>query len=183
MNVEKPIQPVFSYSFQARYCLVMIIGSSLSSLLLYLTLDRGLGGSYFESLLTLNALEENIPTYLAVTFAIQLGLIVLITFIIHLFVSHKIAGPVYRYELTLASLLKNDFRNDVRTRTGDQLKPMVDALNRYIEANRRVYATSQQLVDELKLQLEADQMIETTRLISLAQELRQQLGQTTEVSP
>ena len=176
MNSEKPIQPVFSFHFQARYCLVMTVGSILTSLLLYLVLDQGLGGTYVESLQTLSALERTIPTYLAITFAGQLGLILLLTFVIHLFVSHKIAGPVYRYELTLASLLKNDFSHLVRTRQGDQLKPMVGALNGYIDSQRELYAACRQLADDLGRQLGADQEIESGQLLQQAEAIRQRLN-------
>ncbi|RMF45762.1 MAG: hypothetical protein D6751_06655 [Deltaproteobacteria bacterium] len=139
MKSDKPIQPVFTFKFQFKYSLVMVFGSILTSLSFFYFLDQSLGDGYFESLLTLTQFEARLPEHLLWSFAIQLVLILLMTFAIHLFVSHKIAGPVYRYELSLTSILKDDLRFDVRTRQGDQLKSMVHALNDFLEAMRLMY--------------------------------------------
>jgi len=153
---EKPIEPVFSLRFQLKYSVAMVIGSVLASMALFFYLDQGLGEGYFESLVTLSNLEEAIPSYLVMSFGVQLVLIFLITIAIHLFVSHKIAGPVYRYELALTSILKNDLRYDVRTRQGDQLKSMVTALNTFIASMRCIYGEAHQLHELLEEELKKE---------------------------
>lgn len=175
MNKEKPIEPVFSFRFQLKYSLVMVLGSILASLALFFYLDQGLGQSYFESLATLSALEESLPSHLVMSFGIQLVLIGLITFIIHLFVSHKIAGPVYRYELALSSILKNDLRYDVRTRNGDQLKSMVFALNEFIDSMRDIYTEVHSLHDLLDTELKNGSP-DLEKVAAKSQQLRSRLG-------
>lgn len=180
MKAEKQIQPVFSLTFQAKYCLAMMAGSILSSLLLYSVLDKGLDKGYVQSLVTLNNLDKAIPSYLWITFAIQLGLIVLITVAIHLFVSHKIAGPVYRFELTLTSLLKNDLRQDIRTRQGDQLKPMVHSLNRFIASARDIGRAAEELLRVIDTEL-AGSDVDLDRIRESSRQLEQLLGQTQQI--
>lgn len=154
MPIEKPIRPDFSAKFQVKYCLVMIAGSVLTTLVLYLYLDRGLGEGYFESLVTLSNLEQALPSALLISFVIQLILILLLSAGINLFVSHKIAGPVYRYEHLLNSIRKGDLRNDVRTRDYDQLKSMVTSLNGLLRTVRRVYVALHVVQGELDRGLE-----------------------------
>jgi len=172
---EKPIEPVFSLKFQLKYSFVMVFGSVIASLTLFFYLDQGLGNGYFESLVTLSNLEATVPSYLVMSFGIQLILICLITIVIHLFVSHKIAGPVYRYELALTSILKDDLRYDVRTRQGDQLKSMVSALNGFIHSMRGVYAEVHALHDLLDTELQTDSP-DLDRVAEKARQLRLQLN-------
>ncbi|TYO98808.1 hypothetical protein EDC39_105177 [Geothermobacter ehrlichii] len=139
MKNDKPIEPVFTLKFQFKYSLAMVFSSIVTSLVFFYCLDQGLGDGYFESLVTLSQFEATLPEHLIWSFCAQLVLIFLMTVAIHLFVSHKIAGPVYRYELSLTSILKDDLRFDVRTRRNDQLKPMVHALNDFIESMRLMY--------------------------------------------
>ncbi len=157
MKSDKPIQPVFTLKFQFKYSLVMILGSVLTSLCFFYLLDQSLGDGYFESLLTLSQFEARLPEHLLWSFAIQLFLILMMTIAIHLFVSHKIAGPVYRYELSLTSILKDDLRFDVRTRQGDQLKSMVHALNDFLEAMRLLYGGIAGLRETIDRELASDQ--------------------------
>lgn len=175
MKIDRPIEPVFSLRFQLKYSLVMVAGSVLTSLILFLYLDQGLGNGYFESLVTLSTLEESVPNHLILSFGVQLILIFLITFTIHLFVSHKIAGPVYRYELSLTSILKDDLRFDVRTRQGDQLKPMVHALNDFLESMRLVYGEAGELKTIIDKQLVKDS-VDLEAIRNQANQLREALG-------
>lgn len=154
MKSRKPIQLDFSLAFQFKYSLVMLAGSLLTSLVLYLYLNKGLGENYFESLMTLRNLEQALPFSLLITFLVQLVLILLLTVAINLFVSHKIGGPVYRYEYSLNQILKGDLRHTVHTRQGDQLKSMVGSLNDWQISMRRVFARCHRLHEEVNTILE-----------------------------
>jgi len=154
MKTEKPIQLDFSLTFQVKYCLAMMAGSLMTSLALYLYLDQGLGANYFDSLMTLRNLEQALPSSLIITFVVQLVLILALTIAINLFVSHKIGGPVYRYEHSLNNILKGDLRVDVRTRQGDQLKSMVITLNDWQGAMRQAFSRCQSLHEEINRNLE-----------------------------
>jgi len=175
MHKERPIEPVFSLRFQLKYCLAMVAGSILTSLVLFFYLDQGLGNGYFESLVTLSNLEATAPSYLIISFCVQLVLIVLITIVIHLFVSHKIAGPVYRYELALTSILKDDLRYDVRTRQGDQLKSMVHALNGFIGSMRDIFTEVHNLHELLDEELKHDSP-DFDKVAAAARQIRLQLA-------
>lgn len=139
MEASKPIRNEFTLWFQVKYCLVMIASLVATSLLIYLYFRHGLGESYSEALVTLSEVEKALPGALLVTFLVQCLLILLFSIAINLFVSHKIAGPVFRFEHSLRCIGEGDLQHVARTRDGDQIKSMVFALNRLIEALRGVY--------------------------------------------
>lgn len=179
MKIERPIQLDFSFVFQLKYSLVMMAGSMLTSLVLYLYLDRKLGESYFETRMTLKGLEQVLPSSIVVTFIIQLILIIILTVAINLFVTHKIGGPVYRYELSLNSILKGDLRYDVHTRDGDQLKSMVGSLNGCQGSVRQVYLCGHHLHDEMIRSLDRisrGEDVDFATIRSKAQGVRHALG-------
>lgn len=180
MKSRKPIQLDFSLAFQIKYSLVMMAGSLLTSLILYIYLNKGLGENYFESLMTLRNLEQALPFSLIITFLVQLVLILLLTVAINLFVSHKIGGPVYRYEYSLTQILKGDLRHTVRTRQGDQLKSMVTSLNDWQISMRRVFIRCHRLHGEINAILEDRAKggeIDLGTVRSMVEEVRRSMGE------
>ena len=57
-------------------------------------------------------------------------LLVIIGFTI--IITHRIAGPIYRFEVTLDSLLRNEDVRLINLRPGDELKDLADKINALI---------------------------------------------------
>ena len=53
-----------------------------------------------------------------------------------LFVSHKIAGPLFRFKQVVKELASGNFTNQVRLRKGDQLQDFADEFNEMLAAVR-----------------------------------------------
>lgn len=149
MEKMKPIRSDFTLWFQIKYCLAIIVSLGATNLLIYLYFSHGLGESYAEALSTLNQVEETLPSALLVTFILQCLLILFISIAINLFVSHKIAGPVFRFEHSLRCIGNGELQHVARTRDNDQLKSMVSALNRLIASLRSTYASLHAVEGEL----------------------------------
>ena len=149
MHGAQPIRTDFAAGFQLKFILAICIGALLTTLAIYFYLDQGLGSNYFDALVTLSTVESALTSSLVITFCLQLFLLFVLTIGLTLFVSHKIAGPVFRYEDSLAKILDGDLRTDVRTRDGDQLKPMVESMNRWQQSLRDTYVHANQLEREL----------------------------------
>lgn len=176
---RRSIKLDFSLAFQVKYSLVMMAGHLLSSLILYIYLNKGLGENYFESLMTLRNLEQALPFSLIFTFFAQLVLILLLTVSINLFVSHKIGGPVYRYEYSLNNILKGDLRYRVQTRKGDLLKSMVTSLNDWQISMRRVFIHCHCLHEEINAVLQdraKGREVDIGSVRSMVDEVRQTMG-------
>jgi len=154
--VAKSIKKSFSLIFQLQYCAVMVAVSAAASLLLYLYLNRNLSGNYLDSLRTLQHIDQGLPFYLSIFFLLQLLFVLVLTVVINMFVSHKIAGPVFRYEDSLNRLIAGDLRLPFRTRETDQLKPIVTALNQVLEKEQKIFTAARQLQQQLDKHLAND---------------------------
>ncbi len=112
-----------------------------------------MGANYFDALATPSTVEAALTSSLVITFCLQLFLIFILTIGLTLFVSHKIAGPVFRYEDILTKILEGDLRTDVRTRDGVQLKSMIDSMNLWQNSLRDIYTQANLLDRELLSQV------------------------------
>lgn len=179
MQATKAVCNDFTLWFQIKYCLVMLFGLVVSSLLIYLYFRHGLGESYAEALTTLSRVEEALPRALQVTFLLQSLLIFCFSFAINLFVSHKIAGPIYRFEHTLRCIDAGDLQHVARTRDSDQIKSMVSALNRLVASLRHRYTSLQEVEQELNqiiLQQQNGESPNSQKLQQRIAHVRAQLG-------
>ncbi len=64
---------------------------------------------------------------------IALPLAFLLMLILSVFVSHKIAGPIYRTEKDLDEILKGDYSRRIKLREGDDLQELADAINKILD--------------------------------------------------
>jgi methyl-accepting chemotaxis protein len=151
MEVTKPIGTDFTMWFQIKYCLAMITSLAATSLIIYLYFRHGLKEGYSEALTTLTQVEQTLPAALLVTFILQSLLILFFSIAINLFVSHKIAGPIYRFEHTLRCIGNGDLQHVARIRDTDQINSMVSALNRLIASLRNSYTALHGIEKELDL--------------------------------
>jgi methyl-accepting chemotaxis protein len=63
-----------------------------------------------------------------------LGLVTLATIVVTLFVSHKIAGPMFRFEKELKQVTEGDLTKRVVLRKKDQITDMAESLNDMISS-------------------------------------------------
>jgi methyl-accepting chemotaxis protein len=60
---------------------------------------------------------------------ITLGLISLATILVLLFLSHKLAGPLFRFEKEIREIATGDLSKQISLRKNDQIKEMAESLN------------------------------------------------------
>ncbi|HNV70400.1 MAG TPA: methyl-accepting chemotaxis protein [Candidatus Ozemobacteraceae bacterium] len=66
-----------------------------------------------------------------------------------IFVSHKIAGPVYRFERLARVITKGDLTQSVRLRSGDELRELQDAFNSMTDSLRRMVTKDREVIAKL----------------------------------
>lgn len=98
-------------------------------------------------------------TVLLVKVALYLGLMLLIS----LYVSHRFAGPIYRFEKSCQSLSTGDLTHRVSLRTGDELMElqeefngMAASLQSFLQKDRNLAQRLSERVDEIAKRLPAD---------------------------
>ena len=116
----------FQATFILKFCLIVLIGSVLSSGLLLLLSRNTLTSSFDNSRLTIeNTWAAILPT-VVMTGIITLVLITLAAIAVTLFVSHKIGGPLFRLEKEVQEIGKGDLTRKVTLREKDQITPLAD---------------------------------------------------------
>ena len=74
---------------------------------------------------------------------------VLIIAIISIFVSHKIAGPVYRLEESTKLIASGDLTHKVHLRQGDELGDLQDAFNEMSESLSKMVYKDREIIERL----------------------------------
>ncbi len=119
-------------NLQIRYMMLMIM-----------SVLCGLAIMSFELTATLNELFDSYPALMqpmydeflpmAASFFYKIAIYVLLVVIISAILSHKMAGPVYRFEQTCKAIAKGDFSQRVHLRQGDQLMELQDEFNKMMD--------------------------------------------------
>lgn len=171
MDKQKPIQLRFSLGFQAKYCLIIAAIFISANISLYLLMNKAMSGSYLENLRTLHFLDQNLSLYLSIIALLQVVLILILTLVITLLVSHRIAGPVFRYEAVLSKIISGEYPPSVATRNTDQLKAMVDPLNQFTIRSRDTFESIQALSKAVDVETGGDEIFDMRRLESFRQRI------------
>lgn len=119
-------------NLQIRYMMLMIM-----------SVLCGLAIMTFELTATLNDLFDSYPVLVqplydefipvAASFFYKIAIYLLFVVIISAILSHKMAGPVYRFEQTCKAIAKGDFSQRVHLRQGDQLMELQDEFNKMMD--------------------------------------------------
>jgi methyl-accepting chemotaxis protein len=143
MNPEKAykrrivfIKKEYQAKFIAKFCLILLAGGVISTLLVLL-LSRGTLTTSFEHgrLIVKDTAAAILPTVL-LTNAITLVIVIFIAVLTVLYVSHKIAGPMFRFEKDITSVKDGDLTRQINLRKEDQFSDLSKSMNEMISGLR-----------------------------------------------
>ncbi len=144
--IKKRFQLHFLYRF-----LVLLLAEALliAGLFMYIS-SNTLTTGYFDSILTV----ERTPSFFFVPFlliiliaAIGMGITGMVVFIL---LSHRIAGPLYRFEQDLEEISGGDLTKRINLRKTDQLTELQESLNMMLESFDQRIARIKARAAELK---------------------------------
>lgn len=124
------IQKMFQTKFIILFLLLVIIGSLISGLILYFRANMQLGHSYGMAHVKLTETGEILKPALFISFGISIVLIGIATILLTIYISHKIAGPLYRFEKSSEEIGNGDLTLVTKVRESDQIKGLADAFSR-----------------------------------------------------
>ena len=130
------IEKSFQTRFILKFCSLVSIGGLLTIVILYLLAMQSTTVSLVNSRVVVRTTADFILPILIQTVAIVTILVGLASIIVTLFVSHKIAGPLYRFKKVLKALAEGDFSSDFKIRHLDQLQDVADVFNNMISKLR-----------------------------------------------
>ena len=126
------VKKEFQFKFILKFCSLILMGAMISTGLLFLFSHGTLTTSFQHSKLAIKDTGFAILPAVVYTNLITLGLITIATILILRFLSHKIAGPLFRFEKELESIREGDLTKKIRLRNKDQMDGMAENLNKMI---------------------------------------------------
>ena len=143
------IKKGFQFRFILKFCLLILLGVVISTGLLFLFSQDTLTSSFDKSKLVIEKTAFAILPAAIYTNLITLGLITLATIAVTLFVSHKLAGPMFRFEADLKVIGDGDLTKIVRLRKKDQMMSIVESLNQMTASLREKLITVHSSVEQM----------------------------------
>lgn len=141
------IKKEFQSKFIIKFCLIVILGAIISGIILYASTNQRLGTTYIESLNAIKVLNDNLISNLIYTSLITVIFISIVTIVITLFASHKIAGPLFRLERSTETIGNGDFTLETRLRENDEITGVASALN---EMTKKLHSKMTDIKTDLK---------------------------------
>ncbi|MDP8253002.1 MAG: HAMP domain-containing protein [Candidatus Kaelpia aquatica] len=119
----------FQVQFIIKFCLLVVLSSAITAGLLYLFASRTTTVSFENTEAVVKSTADFIAPILIQTIVVVMVFMGLFTIMLTLFISHKIAGPLYRLQKEFEIMADGDFRSDFKLRGDDQLQSIAESLN------------------------------------------------------
>lgn len=176
--IKKKFQIDFSIKF-----LILIVLEAVLAIGLFIYLSKGtLTTGYFGSDLRIAKTSEFFLPTLLLSNLVILGVTGIVGIVVMIFISHKIAGPLYRFEQTLADISNGNLTHRFNLRQNDQLIQLAESINKFTEAmDKRAgdmkYNAHEisRLISELQSKLSSDNKLSNKELENQLQEVSKKL--------
>jgi methyl-accepting chemotaxis protein len=123
------IKKDFQARFILKFCLLLLTGVVISAGLLFFFSQDTLTSSFQQSRLVIKNTSVAILPAILYTSLITLALLTVATIFVTLFISHKIAGPMFRFEKELKEIGQGDLTKKVVLRKKDQTADLARCIN------------------------------------------------------
>lgn len=130
------IEKSFQSRFILKFCALIVLGGFLTIVLLYFLATKSTTVTVVNSRVLVRTTADFILPILIQTVAIVTVIMGLAAIAVTLFVSHKIAGPLYHFKKAIEELGGGDLSRDFRIRRLDQLQVLAVAFNDTIKKLR-----------------------------------------------
>lgn len=117
---------------QFRYMTLIILSVLAGLMIMAFELTFTLSDIFDNYPVLLQPLYDNFPA-IAYGFIYKIVIYVVFVVLISAILSHKMAGPVYRFEQTCKAIAKGDFSQRVHLRKGDDLTDLQDEFNKMMD--------------------------------------------------
>ena len=164
MNMAEPkkykrkhyfIDKDFQARFALKFCIVLIIGAILSTGILFAFTSNTLTTSFQDSRISIEKTSKGILPAMLYTNAITLITISLAAIVVLIFISHKIAGPFYRFEKTFEEIGGGNLSLRIGLREKDQFFVIAKKINEMNEQlNDRIVRLKE---NAIRIRSETDQ--------------------------
>jgi methyl-accepting chemotaxis protein len=145
----------FQNKFILNFCALVALGAVVTMVLLYLLARQATTVSIVHSRITVMTTADFLVPIMIQTVIIVTVVVSIAAAAVMLLVSHKIAGPLYRFKQTFKELASGNFSNQVRLRKDDQLVEVASDFNQMITAVRGQILSTRSNIESAKADLDA----------------------------
>lgn len=144
------IKKGFQAKFILKFCLLIISACVVMGGLVYILSTKTATTSFENLRLVVKSTSDFILPTLILSSLIAIIFISLATIAVVLFISHRIAGPLYRLERSLVEIGKGNLAVDVRLRKTDEIKALAASVNNMLRNLRDPISISQDKIKNLE---------------------------------
>lgn len=123
------IKKKFQGSFILKFCALVVLGLAISGFILYRFSRGALTTTFVDSRLSIVSTADYILPGLLASSLITIVLISIATALVVMYLSHRIAGPLFRFEKSAQEVGKGDLTLKVRLRSTDEIVKLTDCFN------------------------------------------------------
>ena len=120
----------FQTRFILKFCIPVIFTAFISAFVVYYFLSQSVTTVFENSRIIIKSGTEFIMPGLVLSTLVSVVLVGIGTMVVMLFMSHRIAGPLYKLESSLDRLATGDMSFNIYFRKWDELKRMADVFNK-----------------------------------------------------
>ncbi|PIP37593.1 MAG: hypothetical protein COS92_08005 [Desulfobacterales bacterium CG07_land_8_20_14_0_80_52_14] len=151
------IKKSYQFYFILKFCLIILLGGVISTALV-IFLSRGTVTTSFENgrLMVKNTVMAILPTVI-LTNAVTVAIVLVIAVLTVLYISHKIAGPMFRFEKELGAIAQGNLTIQISLRKKDQFVTLSTAFNDMTDSLRgKVLAVESEILQFQELAKQRD---------------------------
>jgi len=173
------IQKEFQFKFILKFCMVLFVGIIVSTGLLFFLSKGTLTSSFEQSRLVIKNTAFAILPSVFLSNLITLALITLAGIVVTLLVSHKLAGPLFRFQKELNQIASGNLTQAIKLREKDQIAAMAESLEQMrVSLQKKVFAIKE---DVEKIMETASGQDVPPELVKQLNQLNQTIGKNFEV--
>ncbi len=169
-NMEKRrnyfIDKDFQANFILKFCILVVATGAFAIVVLYAVAGKATTVSFVNSRVIVQTAADFIFPLLIQTFIVTTIVVGLATVIATVFISHRIAGPVYRFKKVLASLGEGDFSLGCKIRPTDSLQDVALAFSTMLANVRKTFELVDKDLAKLKGKLDGGSLEEIKKSVS-----------------
>ncbi len=149
------IEKQFQARFILKFCAIVVAGGVLTAGILYFFAMRSTTVSIVDSRIVVRTTADFLLPVLLQTVIVVTVLLSIAVMAMTLLVSHKIAGPMYRFKKIAEVLAGGDFSSEFKIRNLDQLQPLADEFNVMIRQTKQRLNALKDSFSSLKKKIES----------------------------
>lgn len=108
---------------------IVLVGAAVAAAWVFVVFPTSLGEGYGAVIATVQRMQNILLGKVALIYVVMTVFMVGALIVLHLFYSHRIAGPAYRLSREASVIAKGDLTGNIRFRQKDNLTDMADTLN------------------------------------------------------